>query len=70
MFTIKVVSNEGHTEIEAATAEEAVAVIQQEVENGRKWAYINSNAVDVNDLTAAMLNENAEITLTNPLVGG
>ena len=70
MFTIKVVSNEGHTEIETNTAEEAVAVIRQEVENGRKWAYINSNAVDVNDLTASMLNENAEITLTNPLVGG
>lgn len=69
-YTLKIVSNEGHTELTYETPEEAVERIIHEVSQNNKWVYVNNQALDKHEINVDVIKTSKEIVLTNPLIGG
>jgi len=65
----KVVSTRGHSDFEE-DAEIAIDNIRDLCENEAKWAMIDGNFVNPNDMTIDMLVDAEDVTLINSLVGG
>ena len=67
--TIKVASNEGHTEF-SLTPKEAIDKINEIYTNENKWLYIDGSNVLPSRMTESMLVEAQSITMLNAIVGG
>ncbi len=68
LIRIKIISRSGHDDWEGY-GPEALNKIMEETANGR-WAYIDGVFVDPELLTATILENADDITLTNSLYGG
>jgi len=68
-ITVRVVSSRGHDEWEDIP-EIALSRIQNEVNNSKKWLYIDGVQQNANNLTVEKLLNAEYIILTNALVGG
>lgn len=66
---VRVVSSRGHDEWEEVP-EIALARIQSEVANSKKWLYIDGVQQNPNNLTVERLLAAEYVILTNALVGG
>ena len=66
---IKVVSLDGHTDLELP-AMDAVREINRLVKEEGKWAFLDGIFTDPQELTAEGLTQIQDITLTNALAGG
>jgi len=67
--TVRVVSSRGHDEWQEVP-EIALSRIQNEVNNSKKWLYIDGVQQNANNLTVEKLLNAEYIILTNALVGG
>ena len=66
---IKVVSLDGHTDLELAPLE-AIREINRLVKEEGKWAFLDGIFTDPQELTTDNLTQVQDITLTNALAGG
>lgn len=67
--TVKVTSNEGHTEF-TTTSKDAIEKINEIYESEGKWVYVDGTNVAPSRLTESMLEDAQNITLANIVVGG
>lgn len=67
--TIKLMSDEGHTEFTLATPD-ALVKLNELHNNGQRWVYVNGAVVSPSRLTEQILEDANSISVYNPLVGG